>query len=274
MQFSWRFPALSLISHSKKVKLVFCFSFLSVWKISGGILILMVCVINMYFVIVYVTALNSVLLYVLAALISVGYLCFVAYLVSRGVQNLVSSHCLDLLNCVFFVKKFVLHLENNIKKGLQVCLFLFFFSAGMALSHSLGGFLSGLWQQGKQSTCCADRGAVRVRLLELSTAQTSRMSVVSRIPPSIRKTFNVKAGFQNLQLFRFVWTPHQHTACTDRNELYGFKRALNYTYIAWTGGGNSKDKHFCKKNFLSLFHILYKQLLLLFFPSLSQQSSS
>lgn len=127
MQFSWRFPALSLISHSKKVKLVFCFSFLSVWKISGGILILMVCVINMYFVIVYVTALNSVLLYVLAALISVGYLCFVAYLVSRGVQNLVSSHCLDLLNCVFFVKKFVLHLENNIKKGLQVCLFLFFF---------------------------------------------------------------------------------------------------------------------------------------------------
>lgn len=52
------------------------------WKISGGILILGVCAINMYFVIVYVTALNSVVLYVLAALLSVAYLAFVAYLVS------------------------------------------------------------------------------------------------------------------------------------------------------------------------------------------------
>uniref|UniRef100_A0A669CUY0 Solute carrier family 11 member 2 n=1 Tax=Oreochromis niloticus TaxID=8128 RepID=A0A669CUY0_ORENI len=52
------------------------------WKISGGILILGVCAINMYFVIVYVTSLNSVVLYVLAALISVAYLAFVAYLVS------------------------------------------------------------------------------------------------------------------------------------------------------------------------------------------------
>ncbi|XP_038552433.1 natural resistance-associated macrophage protein 2-like isoform X1 [Micropterus salmoides] len=51
-----------------------------VWKISGGIVILMVCAINMYFVVVYVTALNSVLLYVLAALLSVAYLCFVGYL--------------------------------------------------------------------------------------------------------------------------------------------------------------------------------------------------
>uniref|UniRef100_A0A3P8NP91 Solute carrier family 11 member 2 n=1 Tax=Astatotilapia calliptera TaxID=8154 RepID=A0A3P8NP91_ASTCA len=52
------------------------------WKISGGILILGVCAINIYFVIVYVTALNSVVLYVLAALLSVAYLAFVAYLVS------------------------------------------------------------------------------------------------------------------------------------------------------------------------------------------------
>uniref|UniRef100_A0A3P9L4A2 Solute carrier family 11 member 2 n=1 Tax=Oryzias latipes TaxID=8090 RepID=A0A3P9L4A2_ORYLA len=65
-----------------------------VWKISGGILILMVCVINMYFVIVYVTALNSVLLYVLAALISVGYLCFVAYLAWHCLIALGVS-CLD-----------------------------------------------------------------------------------------------------------------------------------------------------------------------------------
>ena len=45
-------------------------------------MILCVCAINMYYVIVYVTALNSVLLYVLSALLSVGYLCFVGYLVS------------------------------------------------------------------------------------------------------------------------------------------------------------------------------------------------
>ncbi|XP_061583448.1 natural resistance-associated macrophage protein 2 isoform X2 [Cololabis saira] len=50
------------------------------WKISGGIVILMVCAINMYFVIVYVTELNSVALYVLAAFFSVAYLCFVSYL--------------------------------------------------------------------------------------------------------------------------------------------------------------------------------------------------
>lgn len=57
-------------------------SFLRAWKISGGVVILMVCAINMYFVVVYVTALNSVLLYVLAALLSIAYLCFVGYLVS------------------------------------------------------------------------------------------------------------------------------------------------------------------------------------------------
>uniref|UniRef100_A0A7N6BEV9 Solute carrier family 11 member 2 n=1 Tax=Anabas testudineus TaxID=64144 RepID=A0A7N6BEV9_ANATE len=53
-----------------------------VWKISGGIVILVVCAINMYFVVVYVTSLNSVLLYVFAALLSIAYLCFVGYLVS------------------------------------------------------------------------------------------------------------------------------------------------------------------------------------------------
>lgn len=52
------------------------------WKISGGIVILVVCAINMYFVVVYVTALNTVLLYVLASLLSIAYLCFVGYLVS------------------------------------------------------------------------------------------------------------------------------------------------------------------------------------------------
>ncbi|XP_058487790.1 natural resistance-associated macrophage protein 2-like [Solea solea] len=65
-----------------------------VWKISGGIVILLVCAINMYFVVVYVTALNSVLLYVVAALLSVAYLCFVGYLAWHCLVALGVS-CLD-----------------------------------------------------------------------------------------------------------------------------------------------------------------------------------
>ncbi|XP_074525439.1 natural resistance-associated macrophage protein 2 [Halichoeres trimaculatus] len=51
-----------------------------VWKISGGVVVMVVCAINMYFVVVYVTTLGSTVLYVVAALLSVAYLCFVAYL--------------------------------------------------------------------------------------------------------------------------------------------------------------------------------------------------
>ncbi|XP_053311766.1 natural resistance-associated macrophage protein 2 [Spea bombifrons] len=50
------------------------------WKIAGGILICIVCCINIYFVVVYVSSLGSVVLYVVAAILSVAYLCFVAYL--------------------------------------------------------------------------------------------------------------------------------------------------------------------------------------------------
>lgn len=53
------------------------------WKIGGGLLILMVCAINMYFVVVYVTALDSTILYVFSALLSIAYLSFVCYLVWR-----------------------------------------------------------------------------------------------------------------------------------------------------------------------------------------------
>lgn len=63
-------------------------SLFRVWKISGGIVILVVCAINMYFVVVYVTALKNVLLYVLAALFSVAYLGFVGYLVSVSTVTL------------------------------------------------------------------------------------------------------------------------------------------------------------------------------------------
>ncbi|KAG8585496.1 hypothetical protein GDO81_005052 [Engystomops pustulosus] len=50
------------------------------WKIAGGILILIVCCINMYFVVVYVSSLGHVGFYVGAAFLSIAYLCFVAYL--------------------------------------------------------------------------------------------------------------------------------------------------------------------------------------------------
>ncbi|XP_008317217.1 natural resistance-associated macrophage protein 2-like [Cynoglossus semilaevis] len=52
-----------------------------VFKIGGGLLIVLVCSINVYFVVVYVTTFNSVWLYVLAAVFSVAYLTFVGYLV-------------------------------------------------------------------------------------------------------------------------------------------------------------------------------------------------
>ncbi|KAJ7999921.1 hypothetical protein DPEC_G00199420 [Dallia pectoralis] len=50
------------------------------WKIAGGVVIIMVCAINMYFVVVYVQSLDNVLLYVLAGLLCLLYLCFVCYL--------------------------------------------------------------------------------------------------------------------------------------------------------------------------------------------------
>lgn len=50
------------------------------FKITGGLVVLAVCCINMYFVIVYVTNLHSVWLYVLAAFLSLLYLTFVGYL--------------------------------------------------------------------------------------------------------------------------------------------------------------------------------------------------
>ncbi|XP_023688987.2 natural resistance-associated macrophage protein 2 isoform X1 [Paramormyrops kingsleyae] len=64
------------------------------WKVAGGTVILLVCAINMYFVVVYVTTLNSVLLYVLASILSVAYLCFVVYLAWQCLVALGLS-CLD-----------------------------------------------------------------------------------------------------------------------------------------------------------------------------------
>ncbi|KAF4093745.1 hypothetical protein AMELA_G00005340 [Ameiurus melas] len=64
------------------------------WKIGGGLTILLVCAINLYFVVVYVTALKSVLFYVFAALLSIAYLCFVIYLAWRCLIALGVS-CVD-----------------------------------------------------------------------------------------------------------------------------------------------------------------------------------
>ncbi|KAK2503208.1 hypothetical protein MC885_005608 [Smutsia gigantea] len=58
----------------------FADSFYRGWRIAGGILVLIVCSINMYFVVVYVRELGHVTLYVVAAVVSVAYLGFVLYL--------------------------------------------------------------------------------------------------------------------------------------------------------------------------------------------------
>ncbi|XP_069790354.1 natural resistance-associated macrophage protein 2-like isoform X1 [Narcine bancroftii] len=50
------------------------------WKSAGGIMILLICCINIYFVIDYISSLKIMALYIVAAVVSVGYLSFVAYL--------------------------------------------------------------------------------------------------------------------------------------------------------------------------------------------------
>uniref|UniRef100_A0A3Q2Z1F3 Natural resistance-associated macrophage protein 2-like n=1 Tax=Hippocampus comes TaxID=109280 RepID=A0A3Q2Z1F3_HIPCM len=50
------------------------------WKLWGGLVILAVCAINVYFVVLYVAVLSSAWLYALAALLAAAYLAFVGYL--------------------------------------------------------------------------------------------------------------------------------------------------------------------------------------------------
>ncbi|CAN0362689.1 unnamed protein product [Rangifer tarandus platyrhynchus] len=49
-------------------------------RIVGGIVVLIICSINMYFVVVYVQDVGHMVLYVVAAVVSVAYLSFVFYL--------------------------------------------------------------------------------------------------------------------------------------------------------------------------------------------------
>uniref|UniRef100_A0A672I861 Natural resistance-associated macrophage protein 2-like n=1 Tax=Salarias fasciatus TaxID=181472 RepID=A0A672I861_SALFA len=58
-----------------------------VFKVGGGVVVLIVCAINMYFVVVYVTELHSVWIYVTAAILSVAYLTFVGYLFSPSCSS-------------------------------------------------------------------------------------------------------------------------------------------------------------------------------------------
>ena len=51
-------------------------------RIVGGIVVLIICSINMYFVVVYVQDVGHMVLYVVAAVVSIAYLSFVFYLVS------------------------------------------------------------------------------------------------------------------------------------------------------------------------------------------------
>ncbi|NXN12553.1 NRAM2 protein, partial [Indicator maculatus] len=50
------------------------------WRVAGGVLILLICCINMYFVVAYVLSLGHLALYIMAAILSALYLAFVAYL--------------------------------------------------------------------------------------------------------------------------------------------------------------------------------------------------
>ncbi|KAK2862282.1 hypothetical protein Q5P01_001815 [Channa striata] len=88
------FALIPILTFTSMTSIMNDFANALLWKISGGVVILVVCAINMYFVVVYVTTLNSVLLYVFAALLSIAYLCFVGYLVWYCLVALGVS-CLD-----------------------------------------------------------------------------------------------------------------------------------------------------------------------------------
>ncbi|XP_036388571.1 natural resistance-associated macrophage protein 2-like [Megalops cyprinoides] len=91
------------------------------WKIGGGLLILVVCAINMYFVVVYVTTLSSVWLYVLASFLCFAYLGFVGYLawvclIALGVS------CLDIGGrmCLGLRRRSDTVLLNDMDSGVSV----------------------------------------------------------------------------------------------------------------------------------------------------------
>uniref|UniRef100_A0A8U7NV47 Solute carrier family 11 member 2 n=1 Tax=Corvus moneduloides TaxID=1196302 RepID=A0A8U7NV47_CORMO len=83
------------------------------WRVAGGLLILLICAINMYFVVAYVMALNHLGLYIGAAVLSVVYLSFVAYLVSQAPPGPPSSWEKTLEQCTAPLSLSVCHRGGN-----------------------------------------------------------------------------------------------------------------------------------------------------------------
>uniref|UniRef100_A0AAR2KPV0 Solute carrier family 11 member 2 n=1 Tax=Pygocentrus nattereri TaxID=42514 RepID=A0AAR2KPV0_PYGNA len=74
------FALLPILTFTSLTRVMHDFANGLVWKIGGALTILGICVINIYFVVVYVTGLNSIVVYVISALLSIAYVIFVIYL--------------------------------------------------------------------------------------------------------------------------------------------------------------------------------------------------
>lgn len=135
-------------------------------------------------------------------------------------------------------------------------------SAGMALFGCLGGLLPGLWQQGKQSTCCVHRGAVWVRLLELNRTITTSIPLSSWRHWALYTTRTFldhvgswkhmfccchmfilcRAGSHNLVLFSYSNEPIAYYYTSTENSMpvfddwenfFFFLRKCVYIYMSW-----------------------------------------
>ncbi|XP_058432308.1 natural resistance-associated macrophage protein 2-like isoform X2 [Marmota monax] len=75
------------------------------WSIASGILVLILSSINMYFVVVYVQELGNMVLYVVAAVISVAYLRFVFYLYHLGLTAWPELYLLNTVDTDWLVSR-------------------------------------------------------------------------------------------------------------------------------------------------------------------------
>lgn len=125
-----------------------------VFRVGGSLLVVLVCAINMYFVVIYVAALHSVWLYVLAAVLSVAYLSFVGYLVGLVLEML--WHSLAILNHIFYTYEGTCTWPGDVQMLLltpnsltcpsshsSVVLCILVCTAGLAVSHRSGSLLAG-----------------------------------------------------------------------------------------------------------------------------------
>nr|CAB3266101.1 natural resistance-associated macrophage protein 2-like [Phallusia mammillata] len=75
------------------------------WKIIGFVISFLVLVINLYFVVVYITELKYVALIVFAVLVALAYLCFVFYLGALMLSALTQSQCLSKLKLNSYMRQ-------------------------------------------------------------------------------------------------------------------------------------------------------------------------